>query len=230
MKHLRAFVYTLLAGSLALTVITTPVSADTAVDTNVSAAVASPAAGITTGEADYLQFMREEEKLARDVYLTLNGQWDLVIFQNIAESEQTHMDALKTLLDRYGIEDPVAGNEIGVFTNPELQELYDLLVQTGSESLADALKVGGAIEEIDILDLEERLAETDKADIVQVYENLLKGSRNHLRSFASTLEAQTGEVYELQYMTQDAYDAIIDSPAETGGNTNGRQGGNGPGR
>jgi len=158
-----------------------------------SALAAMPAGELTAMEADGLAFMREEEKLARDVYLTLYEVWNMPIFQNIAGSESTHMDAVLTLLERYGLEDPSAGKAVGAFENPELQALYDELVDLGNQSLADALKVGAAIEEIDILDLEERLAQTERSDISMVYESLLKGSRNHLRSFTSTFERRTGE-------------------------------------
>ncbi len=181
-----------------------------------STAVGSiPTNQLSTSEAEALLYMREEEKLARDVYQTLYNKWQLPIFQNIAKSEQTHTDAVKTLLDRYGLADPFS-QEVGVFQNETLQNLYNQLVAQGSLSIADALKVGGAIEEIDILDLEERLAQTDKADIILVYENLLKGSRNHLRSFVSTLQTQAGETYQPQYLTLDAYQAIINSAIETG--------------
>lgn len=170
---------------------------------------------LSNEEAAALLYMREEEKLAHDVYVTLYDQWGLAIFQNIANSEQTHTDAIKTLLDRYGLADP-ASVQVGVFSDPTLQELYTALVERGSQSLAEALKVGAAIEEIDILDLELRLAETDQADIQQVYQNLLRGSGSHLRSFVSTLQTQTGEVYQPQYLSQPAYQAIL---ASTNGNS-----------
>jgi hypothetical protein len=172
---------------------------------------------LSGAEVEGLLYMREEEKLARDVYLVLYEKWGMSVFQNIANSEQTHTDAIKTLLDRYGLGDPAAGQDVGIFTNPGLQELYDLLVDTGNRSLVDALRVGAAIEEIDILDLEEWIAQTSQADIVLVYENLMKGSRNHLRSFVSTLEKQTGETYQPQYLDQAGYDAIVSSPIERGG-------------
>lgn len=175
-------------------------------------------ASVTLNDAEIegLLYMREEEKLARDVYLTLYDEWGLRVFQNISRSEQTHMDAVKTLLDRYGLEDPAAGNAIGVFTDLTLQALYDQLVAEGSQSLADALRVGAAIEEIDILDLEERIAQTDNADIQQVYENLMRGSSNHLRAFVSNLERQTGETYQPQYLDQTAYESIVNSPMGRG--------------
>jgi len=162
-------------------------------------------------EIEGLLYMREEEKLAQDVYLTLYEKWGMRIFQNISGSEQTHMDAVKTLLDRYDLDDPAAGLVVGVFTNATLQELYDQLIDEGSQSLADALRVGATIEEIDILDLEERIAQTDNRDIQLVYENLMRGSRNHLRAFVSTLERQAGEIYQPQYLSQTAYDVIVNT-------------------
>ncbi len=179
---------------------------------------------LTEAEANALLYMREEEKLAHDVYLALYNQWQLPIFQNIASSEQTHTEAIKTLLDRYGLQDPAYG-EAGIFANQTLQDLYDQLVAQGSQSLAEALKVGAAIEEIDILDLEERITLTNQPDIAQVYTNLLKGSSNHLRSFVSTLQNQTGETYQSQYLSQEAYQAIVGTSIERGGP--GGQGGQG---
>jgi len=185
---------------------------------------------LTEAEIAGLLYMREEEKLARDVYLALYDQWQVQVFQNIANSEQTHTDSVKTLLDRYGLEDPAEGKDLGEFTNQDLQDLYNSLVETGSQSLVDALRVGAAIEEIDILDLEENLAQTDAEDITLVYENLMKGSRNHLRAFVSTLERE-GETYTPQYLSQEAYDAIIGSPVERGGGQGGMpSGGMGRGR
>ena len=116
-----------------------------------SALTTLPAGELTALEVDGLAFMREEEKLARDVYLTLYEKWNMPVFQNIAGSESTHMDAVLTLLERYSLDDPSAEKAVGEFTNPDLQALYDQLVNLGSQSLADALKVGAAIEEIDIL-------------------------------------------------------------------------------
>jgi hypothetical protein len=154
------------------------------------------------------------------VYVTFYQQYGLAIFNNIANSEAAHMAAVKTLLDRYGIADPAAGNGVGVFENAELQALYNQLIAQGRQSLSAALKVGGAIEEIDILDLKERLATTMHSDIQQVYTSLLNGSYNHLRAFANTLKTQTGEVYQPQYLDAATYQTII-------AGTNGRRGGKG---
>jgi hypothetical protein len=188
--------------------------------------LSASSAELSEDEAAALLYMREEEKLARDVYLTLGAHWNLPVFQNISQSEQTHMDAIKDLLDRYELTDP-ASSEIGVFANSDLQALYDDLIVRGSQSLVEALKVGAAIEEIDILDLQHHLAETDHADIQQVFNNLLNGSSNHLRAFITTLNTQTGETYIPQYLDDQTYQTIISTAMQTGGNGNG--GGKGQG-
>jgi hypothetical protein len=117
-----------------------------------------PTATLSDAEVEGLLYMREEEKPARDVYPALFEKWGLPIFQNIADSEQTHTDAVKVLLDRYDLQGPVAEAGAGIFTNSTLQDLHDQLVAEGSQSPASALSVGAAIEEVDILDLEERIA------------------------------------------------------------------------
>lgn len=184
---------------------------------------------LSVQESSALLYMHEEEKLAHDVYTTFYTQWGLQIFQNISRSKQIHTDAIKALLDRYGLSDP-ASDEVGIFSNADLQTLYNDQVARGRQSLAEALKVGVAIEEIDILDLQERLAQTDNADILHVLNNLLNGSHNHLQAFVSTLNTKTGETYQPQYLSTDDYQAIIGASAGGGGNANGRgngQGGNG---
>ena len=186
-------------------------------------------ADLSDEEIQGIRIMREEEKLARDVYQALFDMWGQPVFQNIANSEQAHMDAVKALIDRYDLDDPVTGNGQGEFTNQDLQALYGELIATGGESLASALRVGAAIEEIDILDLQEHIGETDAADVLRVYESLLRGSRNHLRAFVSTLERETGESHTPQYLDEDAYDAIISGTVETGG-WGGRGSGSGQGR
>ena len=175
-----------------------------------------------------LLYMREEEKLARDVYLALHDLWGMPVFQNIAASEQAHMDALLGLINQYGLEDPAAGNSAGVFADPTLQDLYNQLIATGSQSLADALLVGATIEEIDILDLQGSLAQTNNGDIVVVYQSLLAGSENHLLAFVSSWERQTGETFQPQYLSQGEYADIMGG--SIGGNGQGQGGAGGQGQ
>lgn len=155
-------------------------------DTRIDAIAPSP---LSADEADSLVYMREEEKLARDVYTALYEIWQYPIFANISRSEQRHMDAVRVLIDRYDLQDPAAADIPGTFESQELQELYNELMETGGRSLSDALSVGVRIEELDISDLLVGIENTDNEDIASVYENLLKGSRNHLASFSSRLES-----------------------------------------
>ncbi|HOC78181.1 MAG TPA: DUF2202 domain-containing protein [Methanofastidiosum sp.] len=171
---------------------------------------------LTEAEKEDMLYMREEEKLARDVYIKLYEKWNIPIFDNISNSEQTHTDSMKFLIDRYGLKDTYV-NEIGKYTNEDLQLLYETLVEKGNLSLEDALEVGAAIEEIDIIDLKEAIANSDKADIKTVYENLMKGSRNHLRSFVSNMKSR-GYSYVPQYLSQEEFDQIINSSIERGNN------------
>jgi len=165
-----------------------------------------PSGELTDAEIAGLLFMIEEEKLAGDVYSALNERWNLRVFENIGRAETTHQAAIKTLLARYTLSDP--RKEEGVFANESLQDLYDDLVAQGSLSVKDALLTGAAIEEIDILDLEEYMAQTDREDILLVYDNLKRGSENHLRAFVNNLDRQRIE-YAPQYLSQKEYDRII---------------------
>ena len=174
----------------------------------VLALAGEPSGELTRAEVDGLLFMIEEEKLAADVYSALDEKWDMRVFENIGRAELTHQAAVKRLLDRYSLPDPRMGE--GEFANETLQDLYNDLVAQGSVSVRDALMAGAAIEEIDILDLEEYMAQTDKEDILLVYANLLRGSENHLRAFVNNLERQRVE-YTPQYLSEEEYRSIMEA-------------------
>lgn len=189
-------------------------AAQSAAALEASLATMAPAA-LSTEEADSLVFMREEEKLALDVYAAMFSIWGSNVFQNIGVSEQTHMDAVKLLLTRYALPDPAEATLPGQFGNAMLQDLYDALVASGWTSLVAALQVGAEIEDLDIRDLRAIKAAVDNADLLLVYENLEKGSRNHLRAFHDNLLRQGGS-YTPKYITRAEYDAIVNSPKENG--------------
>jgi len=156
--------------------------------TTVTASVGSAQTfALSADEISWLTHMREEEKVARDVYLRMYDNYKAPVFKNIAISEQRHMDAIKKLLDTYSVPDPAAGKGIGEFTNPDLQKLYDDLIVQGSISKVEAFKVGVIIEETDIDDLNKAIAAARHDDIITVYNNLLLGSCNHLDAFESQL-------------------------------------------
>ena len=150
------------------------------------ALLAVPAQAATEQERnDMLAWMVEEEKVAHDVYTTLGEQFNVTTFTRIAASEAKHQDAVRTLLDRYNLDDPTVGNSVGEFENPQLQKLYDDLVAQGSESLEAAAQVGITIEEVDIADLKEAIANDQSADVERVLTNLLNGSYRHLNAFTA---------------------------------------------
>ena len=165
-------------------------------------------------EAEMLVWMREEEKLARDVYITLYERWGTRLFNNISNSEQKHMDALLVMLNTYGITDPITDNTVGVFADPVLDELYDKLIGDGDVSALDALYVGGFIEELDIKDLWDAIDQSTHADITAVYESLLAGSFKHLNAFVGQIEV-SGIDYEAQYLSQAEVNTILGQPSMT---------------
>ena len=170
---------------------------------------------------DTLVAMREEEKLARDVYLTLGEKWDERMF-GIAESERRHLNAMKGLLDRFGIEDPIKDDSRGVFTSERYAKLYTELVARGFTSRVDALRVGALIEELDLTDLREASALTEDESITRVLNNLRRATRNHLRAFANAINAE-GATYEASHLSQEEFDSIASSPNERGGQGRGQK-------
>jgi hypothetical protein len=177
------------------------------------APAAEAGGALSVAERDGLTFTREEEKLARDVYAALRAHDQS--FDNVGQSEQTHMDAIATLLTRYGLPDPAAGKAPGAFSDASLQALHDALVRQGTPSLLDALAVGVEIEELDIHDIETASRGVTHADIADTYANLTRGSRNHLRTFYSKLVAGGGS-YVPKHVDEATFRSIVESPMERG--------------
>ncbi len=174
-----------------------------------------PKEALSQNEIRDLVHTREEEKLARDVYLTLAKKWNLRVFNSIANAESRHMDNVKILLDKYGIKDPVTTNSVGVFKDAKLQTLYNDLVKRGSISAQEALKVGALIEDLDIYDLKNALSRTNNQDVKYIYQNIQRGSRNHMRSFNINLQ-RYGATYTPKYISQSEYSSIVNSSLERG--------------
>ena len=189
---------------------------DDATSSSSSAVAIEPSAeSLTDVEVQGIMFMREEEKLAYDVYTTFAEMYGQPIFSNIASAEAQHMSAVLGLIEAYDLDDPVDDSPVGTFANQELQDLYDDLIKQGSVDLAAALEVGAVIEEVDILDLEDYLEKTSNPDIIQVYENLLRGSENHLRAFVSQLES-AGVTRAPVLMESEAYETTLASEMQRG--------------
>ena len=162
---------------------------------------------LTEAEIEGLMEMREEEKLAQDVYTTLYGIYGHIVFSNIAKSESAHTSAVLHLMDGYGLEDP-ALTRVGEFSNPLFADLYKQLTDAGKVNLVEALKVGAFIEEYDIADLRRLLEEAQNADVQRVYGHLLRGSENHMRAFTNAL-TQQGAIYTPTIITAEEYQEIL---------------------
>jgi hypothetical protein len=164
---------------------------------------------LTENEISSLKHMREEEMLAHDVYSYLAELYDVPVFRNIAKSELVHTDHVKELIDKYGIEDPAADHQPGVFKEAGIQELFDDLTEKGKNSFVDAIVVGLTIEDLDIADLEEALeSEVDNEEIVKVYNFLLMGSKNHMKAFY--FHAQRYNIdYNPQYISMEYLKEIV---------------------
>ncbi len=224
MKIMKNIAWTALIGMMTISSLTSCQkleATDLPGDTNKNAAntfsdtlncycIVNPSDSITDQEIGMLNFMREEEKLARDVYLAMYDLYPVPVFRNISKSEQHHMNQVLCLLQHYGLPDP-ASPDTGIFNNPDLQQLYDDLIIQGSASLVGALTVGAIIEDKDIFDLEADMQLTSNPAILNTFSKLSCASGNHIRAFSSWLENK-GVAYSAQYLSQDDYGAIIALP------------------
>lgn len=173
-----------------------------------------PLQTIDAAERADLEAMRQEEKVARDVYLVLHMVWGSQVFANIAASEQSHMDLVKLVLDRYRIADPLPNEDLGVYRDASFYALFEGLAVFGLQSPLHAMVVGELIEDFDIVDLQNALGRTDNRDLATVWQNLYRGSRNHLRAFFDQLTL-AGATYVPIFLTPVEYVAITTSDHES---------------
>lgn len=145
-----------------------------------------------TDLAETLQFAREEERMARDLYQAFADKYDDALpFSMIVRSEQQHFDAVGTLLERYDVADPAAGKKAGTYADPTIQKLYDGWLADGRKSLDAAYDVGVALEKRDIADLEATLESVTQTDVRQVFTRLLYASQHHLAAFEAAADGET---------------------------------------
>lgn len=175
-----------------------------------------PMEELSETEVNTINFLREEELMAHDIYVNLYATYNLPVFNNISKAETLHTTAIKALLEKYSLTDPAADHQPGIFENTTIQDLYNSLLQQGNLSINDAIIVGETIEDLDIADLISHINEgTDNADILFVMEQLYKGSRNHMRAFYAHLQFRN-LTYVPQYISLDLYNQIVGSAWEIG--------------
>ena len=164
------------------------------------------AESLSSPEITGILLMREEEKMAKDVYTFFYNKFNYRIFNNISKSETVHAEAMLRLITYFKLSDP-STTTAGTYSNPELQELYNKFVSEAT-TVEDALRTGAFIEEYDIADLKKLISETGNSYIIRVYSNLKRGSENHLRAFTRMLKLK-GIVYEPQILDKEEYLSII---------------------
>ncbi len=174
---------------------------------------------LSDDERESIIYMREEEKLARDVYRQMYAKYDLRPFRNISQAEERHMELMKDLLTKYSINDPVSSDETGGFTSTTLNDLYKKYIELGNTSLIDALKAGALIEEVDIKDLDKQLGVTQNSDIKETYTYLKQGSENHLRAFVKNLRNH-GVEYSPVELSKEDFEKIMKYESGFGNNNN----------
>ena len=167
---------------------------------------------LTENEKAGILLMREEEKMASDVYQSLNEKWDQMPFVHISESEINHMARMKLLIDKYNLKDPVEKNadKRGVYENKVLAQMFEELTASGKTSLEAAFRAGAKVEEVDIRDLKRAMARTSNEEIKNTYADLISASENHLRAFVRNLK-RLDVIYTPVVMDKKEFDAIISS-------------------
>ena len=139
---------------------------------------------VTDEQKATLTAMAAEETLAHELYVAFAEKYeDSAVFSRIARSETKHLEAVRTLLERYDITDPTVGLEAGTFPTDATQKLYDTLLAQGSVSLDGAMEAARTVEKTDIADLTAAAEGVTAPDLLKVYENLLNASQHHLTAF-----------------------------------------------
>lgn len=146
-----------------------------------------PSGTLTDEQRAALAFNAEEEKLAHDLYTAFATRYGTAVFDRIAGAESQHLNAIRTMLDRYGIADPTAGRAAGVFATQDVQATHDTLLAQGATNERAALQVGVTVETDDIAQLRTALDGLTAPDVQRVYTRLLAASERHLTAFDAWL-------------------------------------------
>lgn len=165
-------------------------------------------AELTSDEIEFLYAVREDEKLARDIYNSFYSLYASKPMSNIAKAEENHIAAVERLFYFYSINYPAVG-EAGVFADATRQSYYNELISKGT-TLLDAYKAAAYLEEKDIADYEAVLPSITNPNIKLVIEHLIKGSINHFKATLRQIDALGGE-YQAAVLSQERYTEIVNS-------------------
>lgn len=176
---------------------------------------------ISQSDRDALIYTMQEEKVANNFYTAMQSLYALNVFQNISKSETMHMKHVKTLLDNFGIDNPVSGKyeAAGSFMDAGLERMYNDMISIGNISVTDALKESAKFEEMDIRDLKAFVESAENTSIESTLNKLINASGNHLRAFVRNLKTR-GIEYSPQYLSQEEFNGVISSSGKSRGNGN----------
>lgn len=181
-------------------------------------------AELTAEEIEFLFAVREDEKVARDLYAHFYSKYQLKPFEMIGKAESNHISAVEKLLTFYSISFP-ALSEAGIFANAERQLNYTTLAASGNTSL-EAFTTAAKLEETGIYDYMTVLQDITNPNIKLVIEHLMKASSNHLKAFLRNIDALGGS-YTPSILSQEQFDNIIKSNFDNGRRLKKRGGDNG---
>jgi len=174
----------------------------------------SPRGQLSAEDQASIIYIREGAQLSRDINLLFEAAWQAQVFRDAAERQKQALRATDLLIDRHGL--PAASAEPGIYQDEQFSRLYGQFAEEGSASLPAALAAAAVLEELNILDLQTRMAQTEKADIRLVYQHLLKIASANLWSFSRAIERFGGAAYEPRYLTPLAFSELMASAGQPG--------------
>lgn len=140
-----------------------------------------PASGtLSVSQRAELASMAQNEKLAHDLYAQLYQAYHLRLFSNLGAAEAGHLQALRTLMARYGVTDPTAGQAAGHFSTPAVQAAYERLLAQARTSQQTALTVARNLERDAIARCTAALNGVTAPDARQVMQHLKAAETRHL--------------------------------------------------
>ncbi len=153
--------------------------------------------------------------MTHDIYTYTYSKYNILAFQNIANSESRQKTAVLANMERLNLKDPLDGSALEEeFKIPDIQTLYTELIARVDQSQQETILAGLYIEHLDIRYLQNIITETNDTALVSVYRSLICGSKNHMISFEG-LASFLGLTFTSEIITQAEYDLIISSPQTT---------------
>lgn len=131
----------------------------------------------------------EIEKLHRDVYDNMNISNPCELFENLCNCDGNFMELLADKIEIYELDNPLTGNEKGVFSNNDIQIKYNHFLSISNSEMMDILTFVKDMEVQALLRIEEQINLMEgNADISEIYLNMLEESRCQISSIVDKIE------------------------------------------